>query len=331
MQQGTLKAVPMKTVDAEAVAEELVKIFSRVGQPREMLTDQGANFTSQLLTEIYGLLHVKALRTSPYHPQTNGLVERFNATLKEMLQKSATEDGKDWDRLLSYLLFAYREVPQELTGFSPFELLFKWEVRGPLDIIKEEWEAASKSSESVVSHVLLMRERLERMMTLAQGNLKNAQKQQKRWYDWTSRERTLKPGDRVLVLLPTSTSKLLAQWHGPYPVVSQVGRVKYVVDMVDRRKRKRVFHINMLKRWNEPESSGYLVTATVDREEEMETLTWEGGEDGELTIGEKLTPEQRKELAKLLQKYQHTSTTCMSQEKEGGVWRSRNRRRTNVG
>ena len=302
------EAVPMKTVDAEAVAEELVKIFSRVGLPREMLTDQGANFTSQLLAEIYRLLHIKALRTSPYHPQTDGLVERFNATLKGMLRKSATEDGKDWDRLLPYLLFAYREVPQESTGFSPFELLFGREVRGPLDVIKEEWEAASKSSESVVSHILLMRERLERMMTLAQGNLKNAQKQQKRWYDRTSRERTLKPGDRVLVLLPTSTSKLLAQWHGPYPVVSQVGRVNYVVDMVDRRKRKRVFHINMLKKWDEPESSGYLVTAAVDGEEEMETLTWNGGEHGEPTIGEKLTPGQRKELAKLLQKHQHTLT-----------------------
>ena len=100
---------------------------------------------------------------------------------------------------------------------------------------------AAKSSESVVSHVLLMRERLERMMTLAQGNLKNAQKQQKRWYDRTSREKTLKPGDQVIVLLPSSTSKLLAQWHGPYPVVSQVGSINYVVDMVDQRKRGEEF------------------------------------------------------------------------------------------
>ena len=200
-----------------------------------MLTDQEANFTSQLLAEIYRLLHVKALRMSPYHPQTDDLVKRFNATLKEMLHKSATENGKDWDRLLPYFVFAYREVPQESTGFSPFKLLFGREARGPLHIVREEWEAASKSSESVVSHVLLMRGRLERMMTLAQGNLKNAQKQQKRWYDWTSRERTLKPGYQVLVLLPTSTSKLLAQWHGPYPVVSQVGRINYVVDVVDWR------------------------------------------------------------------------------------------------
>jgi transposase InsO family protein len=90
-----------------------------------------------LLTELYKLLHVKPIRTSPYHPQTDGLVERFNQTLKAMLKKTAVDEGKDWDKLLPYLLFAYREVPQASTGFSPFELLYGWQVRGPLDILKE--------------------------------------------------------------------------------------------------------------------------------------------------------------------------------------------------
>ena len=103
----------MKTVDAESVADELVKMFARVGIPQEILTDQGTNFTSQLLAEIYRLLHVDALRTSPYHPQTDGLVERFNGTLKEMLKKTASTDGKDWDKLLPYVFFAYWEVSQE--------------------------------------------------------------------------------------------------------------------------------------------------------------------------------------------------------------------------
>lgn len=61
---------------------------------------------------------------SPYHPQTDGLVERFNQTLKVMLWKAAADDGKDWDKLVPYLLFAYQEVPQTSTGFFPFELLY---------------------------------------------------------------------------------------------------------------------------------------------------------------------------------------------------------------
>ena len=146
----------MRCVDAEHVAEELVKIFARVGLPKEILTDQGSNFTLVLLKEMYRLLHVSGIRTSPYHPQTDGLVEHFNGTLKSMLKKCAMEDGKDWDRLIPYVQFAYREAPQKSTGFSPFELLYGREVRGPLDIIKEEWEPSSKSSESVVSHMLLM-------------------------------------------------------------------------------------------------------------------------------------------------------------------------------
>ena len=165
----------MRTVDAEAIAEELVGIFSRVGIPQEILTDQGTNFTSKLLGELYRLLNIKALRTSPYHPQTDGLVERFNGTLKGMLRKTAQEDGKDWDKLLPYLLFAYREVPQSSTGFSPFELLYGWDVRGPLDVVKEHWESDPQTREqSVVSHVLLMRERLEQMAALVQDNMREA-------------------------------------------------------------------------------------------------------------------------------------------------------------
>ena len=169
------EAVAMRSIDAEHVAEELVCIFAQVGLPREILTDQGTNFTSELLAEIYRLLHLGSLRTSPYHPQTDGLVERFNGTLKEMLRKCATQDGKDWDKLLPYVLFAYREAPHESTGFLPFELLYGWEVRGPLDLLKVGWEAKPVASENVVSHVLLMRDRLERMVGVVQQNMRGAQ------------------------------------------------------------------------------------------------------------------------------------------------------------
>ena len=130
------EAIPLCSIDASTIAEELVKMFARVGVPREILTDQGSNFTSQLLAEIYRLLHIKPIKTSPYHPQTDGLVERFNQTLKAMLRKAATDEGKDWDKWVPYLLFAYREVPQASTGFSPFELLYGRPVRGPLDILE---------------------------------------------------------------------------------------------------------------------------------------------------------------------------------------------------
>ena len=115
------EAIPLRTIDAEHIAEQLIGVFARVGVPQEILTDQGSNFTSQLLAELYRLLHVQSIRTSPYHPQMDGLVERFNQTLKSMLRKSVDKEGKNWDKMIPYLLFAYREVPQSSTGFSPFE------------------------------------------------------------------------------------------------------------------------------------------------------------------------------------------------------------------
>ncbi len=66
---------------------------------------------SHTLQQVYQLLGIKRVRTTPYHPQTDGLVERFNQTLKSMLNKFVSETGKDWDKWLPYLLFAYREVP----------------------------------------------------------------------------------------------------------------------------------------------------------------------------------------------------------------------------
>ena len=101
--------------------------------------------------EVYRLLHIHSIRTSPYHPQTDGLVERFNQTLKSMVSKAVTTERKDWDKLIPYLLFAYCEVPQSSTGFSPFELVYGCAVRGPLDILRESWEASHRSSESVVT------------------------------------------------------------------------------------------------------------------------------------------------------------------------------------
>jgi len=95
--------------------------------------------------------------------------------------------------LLPYVLFAYREVPQRTTGFSPFELLYGKEVRRPLEILKEEWEADKKSDESVLSHVLLVRQRMEQMSNLVSKNLKVAQQCQKTWYDQCTRERELNP------------------------------------------------------------------------------------------------------------------------------------------
>ena len=129
------EAVALPTVIAPRVVKELIQLFARVGIPEEILTDQGPNFMSSLLEELYRLLQIRRIRTTPYHPQTDGLVERFNGTLKSMQGKFVADSQNDWDTYLPYVLFAYREVPQESTVFSPFQLLYGRRARGPLDVL----------------------------------------------------------------------------------------------------------------------------------------------------------------------------------------------------
>ncbi len=241
---------PLKSIKAKYVATCLVQLFSRVGFPREILTDQGTNFMSTLLKQVYKLLGIKSLRTTPYHPQTDGLTERFNQTLKQMLRKFVCDSGTDWDQWLPYLLFAYREVPQSSTGFSPFELLYGHEVRGPLALLREMWEGDPGRGEltNVVSYVVQMRERLEEMTALAQSHLAEAQIRQKTWYDQSARERQFEPGQKVLVMLPSHESKLLAKWQGPYEVKKKLGPTTYEVAASDQNRPTRTLHINLLTR-----------------------------------------------------------------------------------
>ena len=302
------EAIPLRTIDALTVAEELMKFFCRFGIPREILTDQGSNFQSQLLRELYRLLHVEALRTSPYHPQSDGLVERFNQTLKAMLKKSACEEGKDWDRLIPYLLFAYREVPQESLGFSPFEMVYGRDLRGPLDVLRETWVSDGRSGENVISYVLLVRERMERMWEEAKENLQVAAAKQKTWYDRSARERSFQPGEEVLVLLPTAASKLTAQWQGPYQVVKPVGKVNYLIHMHDRRKKQRVFHVNMLQKWYLPNCSGFFTeVASNDMEEDIPN--WKEDSQEVAQVGSQLSECQAKELKSLLEKFDEVFQT----------------------
>ena len=116
----------------------MMEIFSRTGLPVEILTDQGSVFMGRLTKQLCRLLDVKWLRTSPYHPQTDGCLERWHGSLKNMLRK-CNERKTEWDNILKYFLFAYRMLPHANTGFSPFEVVLGRPVGGPLDVVKEGW------------------------------------------------------------------------------------------------------------------------------------------------------------------------------------------------
>lgn len=142
----------MRVPNFKNIVQSLLQVFSQVDFPNEVISDQGTPFVSLILKELCKLCKINKIVTSVYHPQTDGLVERFNKILKQMLKKVMQADGKDWDKFLPYLLFAFREMPQSSTGFSPFELLYGRHPRGISDIVKEREEKPS-SGENVIEYM----------------------------------------------------------------------------------------------------------------------------------------------------------------------------------
>ena len=113
------EAYALRNVTTETVVKCLIDMTARVGIPEEVLTDNGSNFVSKTMSEYCTTMGIEQIKTSPYHLQTDGMVERFNATLKRLLRKLTQNPKVEWDECLPYVLWAYRGTVNKTTGFSP--------------------------------------------------------------------------------------------------------------------------------------------------------------------------------------------------------------------
>ncbi|KAK7097946.1 hypothetical protein V1264_004849 [Littorina saxatilis] len=308
------EAVPLKKIDTETVAEALVDIFSRIGVPEEILTDLGTQFVSECMEEVNRLLSIRHLTTTAYHPMCNGLVEKFNATLKSTLKKLCSEQPRQWHRYINALLFAYREVPQESTGFSPFELMYGRTVRGPMQILKELWtkDVGTPEVKNSYQYVFELREKLEETLEIARENLRKSQDSGKHYYDRKAVNRKFTPGNKVLILLPTDHNKLLMQWKGPYEVEAVVGINDYKVNVG---KKSKIYHANLLKLYVERPPEAVQVAASVEEPAELDEFDGEellelgdlhkkeGLDD--VKLGPDLTEDQQKELHDFMGDFTH--------------------------
>ena len=206
---------------AETVARALVEVVSRHGVPAKLLSDRGANFLSDLLHEVYVLLGIRKINTSAYHPQTDGLVERFNRTLTDMLAKTVDHCGRDWDRRIPYVLYAYRTCVQESTQESPFYLLYGRDARLPTEAALAKPRTCYQMDIDDFKTNLVCN--LSDAWTLAHQNISKAQKKQKQQYDRKAKMRKYRVGDRVFVHMPGDVSgkawKFARPFHGPYRIL----------------------------------------------------------------------------------------------------------------
>ena len=147
------------------------------------------------------------IHTSSYHPQTDRLVERFNQTLTVMLRKVAQTEGKDWDKLIPFLLFAYQKVPQASTG-SPNLNSFMGGLSEDLWTSYESWEAPMRVLYCTYCYCKSSWRRCLSWLvpTCSQHRAPRRSSMIRQ------QESSFQVGDQVLILLPTTTSKLAAEW-----------------------------------------------------------------------------------------------------------------------
>lgn len=248
------EAFPIADHTAEIVAKILMeKVIAKYGAPRRILTDRGKEFLSEIMADVLSLLGIKKISTTAYHPQTDGLVERFNRTLISMLSMYTTAKQTDWDQHIPYVLFAYNSSKHASTGFSPYFLMHGREPNFTIDSIKP-FKHNFPTPESYADHV---RKVLELAFKRAKEMIAKAQQRQKEYYEKHKRETPVfEKGDLVLYWMqvppPGVTVKLLHRWYGPYQVMEKKSPVNYVIRDPRGDEQPFVVHVNTVKKFVAP-------------------------------------------------------------------------------
>lgn len=246
------ETAPIRSGTAAEVADFILQnVILRHGAPRVLLSDRGRVFLSSLVEELLRASNTVHKKTSSYHPQTNGLTERFHRTLADMLSMYISPDHRNWDIILPFVTFAYNTATQKTTGFSPFFLVFG---RCPSSTFEPTFFYApvafdAPSHEQYVS-------RLTHCRQLARSRTEAQQQERKTRYDAKHRPVRFRPGDEVLlwtpVRVPGLCEKFLHRFLGPYTILEETSPVNYRVTPVemssDRRRRgTEIVHVSRLK------------------------------------------------------------------------------------
>ena len=174
--------------------------FSVFGFPQKLLSDQGTKFTRDVIAAMCKLLGIEKIRTTPYHPQTNRLAERVHQTLQRMIGKLDPEKHRKWPEHIGSVLIAYNATRSQVTGYSPYFLMFRRRPQLPVDLLfpkvnNREW------TRTIDEYVKALYERLRECLKLAQESATKEANREKGLYDRRVRAVELRPGDCVLVHL----------------------------------------------------------------------------------------------------------------------------------
>ena len=245
-----VEGFPLQNTQASTISRILVnEICFRYGTPQQLLSDLGSNFISELIRETCKLLGIERIYTSPYHPQTDGLLEKFHSTLGKNLAMYVSRDHRDWDLVLRRVLYGYNtSICIDSKQYSPFFLMFGREPYCPLDTILPTLHEVPNN---IKEYVLLLSHARE----TSKMNVTESQEKIKKKYDESSSYDPLEPGELVWIFFPEinvgGSPKLFHNWSGPYLLMEKIGPTNFkVVQAHDLKPLKNPIHVNRMKRFH---------------------------------------------------------------------------------
>ena len=232
------EAYAIPNQEAETIADALVEgMISRFGVMESLHSDRGTNFESRVFAAMCERLGIHKTRTTPLHPQSDGLVERFHRNLGDQLAIVTSRHQRDWDKHLPLVLMACRSAVQESTECTPALLLLGRELRTPAELVfgrPPDAPAVPAGPE----YARKLQDRLDSAHSFAREQLQEAAVKQKRYYDVKSRGRDFATDELVWVYNPLRkkgrSPKLDSKWVGPCKVLERLGEVVYRVQMPPR-------------------------------------------------------------------------------------------------
>lgn len=245
-----MEAYAIPDQEAKTVATKLVdEFYCRYSPPEQLHSDQGKQFESNLIKEICDILKISKSRTTAYHPQCDGLVERFNRTLKHMLATTLKDHPFDWEQRLKKVCMAYNTSVHSSTGYTPYYLLFGHEARLPLDLMYGTKKSQPTSVQDYAAH---LKDSLTDAYRAVRLQLDQSHARQKDFYDRKVHGEPYKKGDLVWLHNPTvppgHSTKLHHPWTGPFRILERISDVDYRIQEVFGKKSPSVVHFNRLKR-----------------------------------------------------------------------------------
>ena len=243
------QAFPTKDQTALTVAKTLWKNYAvHYGIPERIHSDQGKSFDAAIIKELCGLLGIEKSRTSPYHPQGNGMTERFNKTLLDMLGTLLPEQKVNWKDHVTTMTFAYNSTPHTSTGFTPHFLMFARDARIPANLVLGVDEDVCAAVDEA-SYVRQVREDLEAAYEAANTAADRARSKQKASYDKKCKGNEFQVGDKVLVANKNlrGRRKIADRWEEhPYTVIAKSADQPVYTVRRDDNGRERTIHRNLI-------------------------------------------------------------------------------------